>query len=186
MRKVVVYMLTSLDGVAEEPGDWMTDVGPPIFDNLADVIRTQDTVLLGRRTYDYWVGFWPDDGPEPFRSFINDTEKHVVTSRPLEQEWANTVVVGAAVEEHVRALKQGDGGDIGVHGSVTLAHSLVNAGLVDEYRLVVSGTVAGHGSRLFDDVERPHRLALVEAVATPGGSLLLTYRGTDASGDGRR
>ena len=107
MRKVVVYMLLSLDGVAEEPGDWMTDFDQPIFDNLARVIGTQETILLGRGTYDYWVGFWPGDGPEPFHSFINGTEKHVFTSRPLDQEWAGTVVVDAPAEEHVRSLKRG-------------------------------------------------------------------------------
>ena len=62
MRKVVVYMLLSLDGVTEEPSDWMTDFDQPIFDNLARVIGTQETILLGRGTYDYWVGFWPGDG----------------------------------------------------------------------------------------------------------------------------
>jgi dihydrofolate reductase len=109
MRKVVVYMLTSLDGVAEEPGDWMTDSGQAIFDNLARVIGTQDTILLGRGTYDYWVDFWPDSGPEPFHSFINSTEKHVFTSRPLEQQWANTLVVAGTAEDHVRGLRQGEG-----------------------------------------------------------------------------
>ena len=48
------------------------------------MIGSQQTILLGRGTYDYWVGFWPGDGPEPFHSFINDTEKHVFTSRPLD------------------------------------------------------------------------------------------------------
>ena len=86
MRKVVLYMLLSLDGVAEEPGDWMTDFDQPIFDNLARVIGSQDTILLGRGTYDYWVDFWPGDGPEPFHSFINGTEKHVFTSRPLDKD----------------------------------------------------------------------------------------------------
>jgi len=180
MRKVVVYMLVSLDGVAEEPSDWMTDFGEPIFENLARVIGSQDTILLGRGTYDYWVGFWPGDGPEPFHSFINDTEKHVFTSRPLEQEWDNTVVVDRPAEDHVRALKQGEGGDIGVHGSIRLARSLGEAGLVDEYRLVVSGTVAGTGARLFPDDVSKQELQLLDATSTPGGSLLLGYRATDA------
>ena len=175
MRKVVVYMLLSLDGVAEEPGDWMTDFDQPIFDNLARVIGTQETILLGRGTYDYWVGFWPGDGPEPFHSFINGTEKHVFTSRPLDQEWAGTVVVDGPAEEHVRSLKRGDGGDIGVHGSIRLARSLGDAGLVDEYRLVVSSTVAGTGARLFVDGGPRRALTLLDATATPGGSMLLGY-----------
>ena len=178
MRKVVVYMLVSLDGVAEEPGDWMTDFGEPIFSNLGRVIGSQTTILLGRGTYDYWVGFWPGDGPEPFHSFINSTEKHVFTSSPLEQEWANTVVVQGPAEHHVRELKQSVGGDIGVHGSIRLARSLGAAGLVDEYRLVVSSTVAGAGARLFTDAGPKRELRLIDATPTEGGSLLLGYRAT--------
>jgi dihydrofolate reductase len=178
MRKVVVYMLVSLDGVVEEPSDWMTDFGEPIFDNLARVIGSQETILLGRGTYDYWVGFWPGDGPEPFHSFINNTEKHVFTSRPLEQEWVNTVVVNGPAEDHVRELKQGEGGDIGVHGSIRLVRSLHAAGLVDEYRLVVSSTVAGSGARLFTDDSPKRELRLLDATPTEGGSLLLGYRAT--------
>jgi dihydrofolate reductase len=180
MRKVVVYMLLSLDGVAEEPGDWMTDSGQPIFDNLARIIGTQDTILLGRGTYDYWVGFWPGDGPEPFHSFINGTEKRVFTSRPLGQPWDNTTVVHEGAEDHVRELKQGDGGDIGVHGSIRLARSLGAAGLVDEYRLVVSSTVAGQGERLFTPADPKRQLKLVDVAHTPGDTLLLGYRAVDA------
>ena len=58
-RNVVLYQLLSLDGVAEEPGDWISDGGPEVFANLAETIATQDDVLLGRGTYDYWVGYWP-------------------------------------------------------------------------------------------------------------------------------
>ena len=176
MRKVVLYMLVSLDGVAEEPGDWMTDVDQPIFDNLTRVIEPQTTILLGRGTYDYWVGFWPGDGPEPFHSFINGTEKHVFTSRPLDADWANTVVVDGPAEDHVRRLRDGDGGDIGIHGSIRLARSLGAAGLIDEYRLVVSSNVAGSGDRLFGDGSPARTLELVDLDHSPGGSLFLTYR----------
>ena len=98
------------------------------------------------------------------------------TSRLLEKDWANTVVVDGPAEEHVRALREGDGGDIGIHGSIRLARSLSAAGLVDEYRLVVSSTIAGHGERLFGDDAPLHRLDLVDLTRTPGGTLLLGYR----------
>jgi dihydrofolate reductase len=158
----------------------MTDFDQPILDNLARVIDSQDTILLGRATYDYWVGFWPGGGPEPFHSFINQTEKHIFTSRPLDQEWANMVVVGGSGAEHVRKLKELDGGDIGIHGSIRLARSLIGAGLVDEYRLVVSSTVAGRGEHLFGDGDPLRRLDLVDVARTPGGTLLLGYRATTA------
>lgn len=78
MRKVVLY--TSPDGVAEEPGDWFADAGPEVLENLGLIIASQDDVLLGRGTYDYWAGYWPTSDVEPFASFINATPKHVVTS----------------------------------------------------------------------------------------------------------
>lgn len=176
MRKLVLYQLLSLDGVAEEPGDWMFDGGQAIFDNLDQVIAKQDTILLGRGTYDYWVGFWPHDGPDPFRTFINDTPKHVFTSSPPGSEWSNTVLVDGPAVDHVRDLKQQSGGEIGIHGSIRLAQSLLEADLVDELRLVVAATVAGHGRRLFDGVDAARRLELVDVATTPDGTLLLGYR----------
>ena len=105
MRTVVLYQLLSLDGVAEEPGDWFPEVDEEVFAGLARVIDRQDDVLLGRTTYDYWAGYWPSSDVEPFAGFINGTPKHVVTSTPLTQPWQDSTVVQGPVEEHVRAMK---------------------------------------------------------------------------------
>jgi dihydrofolate reductase len=175
MRRVVLFQLLSLDGVAEEPSDWMFD-GEALFDHVAEVIETQDTVLLGRHTYDYWVGHWPNQGPEPFRSFINGTVKHVFTSSPLDAEWDNTVVVSDPAADHVRTLKEQDGGDIGIHGSIELARSLLAEDLVDDLRLVVASSLATRGTRLFDGLDGLRRLDLVKSDRTEAGTLLLHYR----------
>ncbi|HEX5781055.1 MAG TPA: dihydrofolate reductase family protein, partial [Solirubrobacteraceae bacterium] len=127
MRKLVLYHLLSLDGIAFEDGDWFTDSGPEMFANLGRVIGTQTDILLGRGTYDYWVGYWPTSDIEPFAGFINTTPKHVVTSSTPDQEWANTTLVTIPAAEYVTALKQQPGGDIGIHGSVELAGSLLRA-----------------------------------------------------------
>ena len=179
MRKVVLYELLSLDGVAEEPGDWMRDSDRPIFDNLARIIERQDDVLLGRGTFDYWAGYWPTSDIEPFATFINTTPKHVFSSHELTQQWANTVVVDRPAEEYVAELKQADGGDIGIHGSISRAPSLLAAGLVDELRLVVAAAIAGSGRRLFDAVGQHGGLELAAADQTPKGTLLLTYNSGD-------
>lgn len=176
MRDVVCYQLLSLDGVAEEPSDWMSDDGPELFANLARVIASQTDVLLGRGTYEYWAGYWPSSDVEPFASFINSTPKHVFTSSPRVGDWANTVDVTAPAVEYVRALKRRDGGDIGVHGSIRLARSLLRARLVDRLELVVAPAIAGRGARLFEADDSPRHLELVHADRTPAGSLLLTYR----------
>jgi dihydrofolate reductase len=177
MRRVVLYQLLSLDGVAEEPGDWMFDIDQDVFDNLGNIIATQDAILLGRNTYDYWVDYWPTSDVEPFASFINNTQKHVFTSRDLTGEWANTTVVKDPAVDYVTSLKQGDGGELGIHGSIALARSLLRADLVDEIRLVVSPAVANTGRRLFGDADgKPRRLDLVDSRHTPSGLLLLTYQ----------
>jgi dihydrofolate reductase len=181
VRRVVVYELMSVDGVAEEPSNWVFGVDDEVFANLRNVIGRQDDVLLGRGTYDYWAGHWPTSDVEPFAGFVNRTPKHVFTSSPLTQPWQNSTAVHGPAEEHVAALRQGDGGDIGVHGSITLARSLLRAGLVDELRLVVAPTVAGKGRRLFDDDGDLRRLELDDVVRTPSGILLLGYRLTGPS-----
>lgn len=89
MRKVVAYELLSLDGVAEQPDDFVTDWDDVMGENLRRVIATQDTVLLGRRTFDEWAAFWPTSDIEPFASFINGVQKFVVTSTPPDRECAD-------------------------------------------------------------------------------------------------
>jgi dihydrofolate reductase len=178
MRDLVLYLFLSLDGVAEEPSDWFSEGGPELFANIARVIETQDDVLLGRGTYDYWVDHWPASDFEPFAPFINATRKHVATSTALAGHWANTVRMTGPVTDYVGALKQGPGRDIGIHGSVKLARSLISAGLVDRLRLVIPPVVAGHGERLFaadahDDLQR---FELLDVEHTPSGSLFLHYR----------
>ena len=175
MRNVVLYELLALDGVAEEPGNWLFEGGHELIANLGRVIEKQETVLLGRGTYDYWVDFWPTATMEPFASFINSTPKHVfTTSRPAADWAASTFVDGSAVD-HVTELKQRDGGDIGIHGSISLAQSLLRAGLVDELRLVIAPTLAGGGRRLFDSDAELQRFELIELDQTSSGLVLLGY-----------
>jgi len=176
VRQVVVYELLSADGVAEEPSDWMFDVDEETLAFLRRTIERQDAVLLGRGTYDYWCDHWPTSDMEPFASFINGTPKHVFSSSEPAEQWVNSTFVNGPVVDHVTALKQQPGGDIGVHASITLARSLLRARLVDELRLVVAPTLAGSGRRLFDDIGDMRRLELLESERTPAGNLLLVYR----------
>jgi dihydrofolate reductase len=93
-------------------------------ENLGRVIATQDAVLLGRRTYDEWAGFWPTSDIEPFASFINGVQKLVMTSTPLDRTWPESTVVEGG-PEFLKELKARPGGDIGVHGSIDLTQSLL-------------------------------------------------------------
>ena len=93
MRKVVVYELLSLDGVAENPDSFITEWDEVMDANLADVIAAQDAVILGHRSYGEWAEFWPGSDIQPFAKFINGVAKYVAASAPLEREWANAAVV---------------------------------------------------------------------------------------------
>lgn len=176
MRRVVVYELVSLDGVAESP-DAFFGWDDVLDANLADVISTQDAVLLGRRSYDEWAPYWPTSDLEPFASFVNGVTKHVVTSSPLEPAWSGATAVDGDPVAFVRALKETDGGDVGVHASLQLAQALLAGGVVDVLRLVVAPAVAGSGRRLLDGVPSS-RLELLRSEHSPTGHLVLEYRTT--------
>jgi dihydrofolate reductase len=175
-RKVVLYSLMSLDGVAEGPGEgtWLVDADERLMQNLAEVISTQDTVLLGRGTYEMWVHHWPTSDMQPFADFINHTRKVVFTSSNPESTWSASEVVDEPAAAYVSRLKRQDGGDIGIHGSMTLAQSLLREGLVDELRLVVAPSLAGAGRRLFQDTGALQAFVLRD-VDRSGGCLLLGY-----------
>ena len=104
MRKLVAYELLSLDGVAEAP-DRFFGWDDVMDANLASVIASQDAVILGRRSYDEWAGYWPTSDIEPFATFINRAAKYVASSKPLDVEWANTTRIEGDVAEFVRELK---------------------------------------------------------------------------------
>jgi dihydrofolate reductase len=175
MRKLVLYSLLSVDGVAESPDRYVFDFDEVMHANLAEVVKTQDAVLLGRRTYDEWAPHWPTGQEQPFTDFINGVAKYVVTSTEPTVPWAGTTVLRGPVEEQVRDLKAGPGGDIGLHGSIQLSRTLLVAGLVDELRLVVDPTLLGTGRKLFEDDDTLRRMTLLGAEATPSGALLTHY-----------
>jgi dihydrofolate reductase len=175
VRKIVVGELLSLDGVAEDPNRFFNQWDDVVDATIPRLIATQDAVILGRRTYDEWVGFWPGSEIEPFATFINGVAKHVATSAPLQPQWTNAHVIDGDVVEFARRLKDGPGGDIGVHGSISVAQALLAGGLVDELRLTIAPSVAGDGRRLFDELP-PIRLELIRSETSPIGYLLADYR----------
>jgi dihydrofolate reductase len=176
-RKVVSFLFCSLDGVVEEPSDWADRVDDEFITHIADVIATQDAVLLGRTTYEYWAPHWPTAKDEPFASFINGTQKYVVSTTLAEADvtWAKTELVSGDLAAKVTALKSETGGDIGVHASPTLVRSLVELGLLDELTLMQFPVAAGTGQRLLEGVAKPHLLDLAGAQPLGSGIQRLTY-----------
>jgi dihydrofolate reductase len=174
-RKVVAGYFLSLDGVAEAPDRFLTGWDDETDARGADLIATQDAVILGRRSYDEWAEFWPGSEIQPFASFINVVPKYVATSTPLEREWTNSHVIDGGLVAFASHLKGQPGGDIGVHGSISITQTLLVADIVDELRLIIAPTIVGSGQRLFDGLP-PIRLETIRGTTTPSGHLLVDYR----------
>jgi dihydrofolate reductase len=174
VRKLIVYELLSLDGVAEAP-DTFFGWDDSLDARLAAEIARQDAVILGRRSYTEWAQFWPSSEIEPFATFINGVTKYVATSTPLDLNWANSTAIEGGLVEFVRDLKQQPGSDVGVHGSISVAQALIAAGVVDELRLLIGPMIAGRGRRLLDGLPST-KLELIRSEISPTGYLLVDYR----------
>jgi dihydrofolate reductase len=175
VRKVVVYELLSLDGVAEDPDSFLTGWDDAMDANLAAVIAAQDAVILGRRSYEEWAEFWPGSTIQPFAAFINGVAKFVATSAPLQRQWAHASAVDGGLADFVGDLKARPGGDIGVHASISVAQALLAADVVDELRLVIAPRIAGRGRRLLDGLPSI-QLESMRSSTSPSGHLLADYR----------
>ena len=184
MRKIKIFEHTSLDGVIAPPGDsefaqggWSAPYRTPAgAAALAEVQGTSFDLLLGRRTYDQWAGFWPKVKGGPFADGLNAATKYVATHRPESLEWGPVGDLGSDVMADVRRLKSTDGPDLVVWGSSTLTTVLLEQGLVDEVVLLVYPVLLGRGKRCFSDSADPRELTLVSTRATPTGVLVNTYR----------
>lgn len=178
MRKVIAGLFYSLDGVVEAPNLWQFDS----FDEetgarMGDIIGRVDTVLLGRVGYQEWAGYWPKvEAGDPFGDFINPVEKFVA-SRTLsgDLEWQNSQLIEGPLEDFVRGLKNGDGGDIAVNASISLVRQLLFAGLLDSLILTMHPVIAGTGRKLFEAADPVTRLELQGSETTSKGNMILTY-----------
>jgi dihydrofolate reductase len=187
MRKIRVIAHISLDGVISPGGrdedseyahgGWTVPYRTPA--GAAAVAEAQGKsfdLLLGRRTYDLWAGFWPKAGNSPIADGLNAATKYVATHRPESLEWGPVGDLGADIMEGIRGIKSDDGPDLIVWGSTTLTSVLFEQGLVDEVLLIVYPVLLGRGKRFFSGSADPRELAFVSTKATPSGVLINTYR----------
>ena len=179
MRKLISGLFISLDGVTEAPNEWQFDVfDADMSAAMSAHLAAEDTILLGRVTYQEWAPYWPNSSDEPYASHINNTPKYVVSTTLDRVGWGKydtvTLIKGNPAEEIAR-LKQQPGQNIGVAGSPTLVRSLLRDELLDELTLMVHPVVVGRGRRLFHDGDDLKRLRLVASQITGSGVAILTY-----------
>ena len=155
MRKLVITQNITLDGCVEMLDDWFD---PQLQDeDLLEESHRQDSrgdaLLVGRQTFEDFRGYWPKQTEDPtgVTGYLNRVAKYVVSSTMSDPQWENSRVLTGDPVEEAAALKTQPGKDIVLTGSISLAHTLIAAGVVDEYRLFVYPTVQGRGRRLFPD-----------------------------------
>lgn len=178
MRKVIVSNVASLDGFFESRSkelDWVvTDA--EFFDYAKGLLRTVDTLLFGRATYLHMASYWPTAPVDEIAEKMNNLPK-IVFSRTLQKaEWNNSRLVASNIEEEVSRLKGRPGKDMVVFGSAMLASSLLQWGLVDEYRVILQPVLLGSGSPLFRDVTERIRMKLMSTKSFGSGVVLLNYQ----------
>jgi dihydrofolate reductase len=180
VRALAITQNITVDGSIEMLGDWFDPQGQAGVDNsdLLDELHRQDSqadgFLVGRRTFEALRGYWPQlsDDPTGISDYLNRVQKYVVSSTMTDPRWQNSTVLSGDPVAEVSALKEHTGQDIVLTGSITLCHTLIEAGLVDEYRLFVYPVVQGRGRRLFPDGFECPDLKLLEAKAFRSG---ITY-----------
>ena len=192
MGKVVVSQFISLDGVVEDPGGaeefdrggWAFefDRGPEGDKFKLDEVMASEVLLLGRVTYEGFAKAWPSRSGD-FADKFNGMPKYVVSTTLKDPEWNNSTVIGGDTAEAVAGLKRDVDGDILVNGSVQLVQTLVEHGLVDEYRLMVFPTVLGAGKRLFGETSDAVALQLVDAKPAGETFILIYEPGAQEAGD---
>jgi len=190
MRKITAITQVTLDGVMQSPGgpeedprNGFTHGGwvMPFWDDalsaaMDEIIACEFDMLLGRRTYEIFAAYWPNQGDNPIAKAFNRATKYVVT-RSLDQlDWENSQRIGGDVVDEVRQVKASDGPALHIWGSSELLQTLMTAELIDEYRLLVYPIVLGEGKRLFEKDIPARGLILVETQSTPMGVLVNRYR----------
>ncbi|HEY9412787.1 MAG TPA: dihydrofolate reductase family protein [Jiangellaceae bacterium] len=177
MRTIAAHYFISLDGVIDAPQDWhFPYVTPDVMEAIEATMEGVDALLLGRRTFEEWKAYWPDQSGFPLADFINGTHKYVVTDTVTDLGWGPATVVSGNVETKVADLKAEAGGRIAVNGSGTLGRTLLQAGLIDELHLLVHPVVVGTGKHLFEAGETPVGLELAELRTYTNGVTYQIYR----------
>jgi dihydrofolate reductase len=192
--QLTITTFLSVDGVMQGPGGPDEDRSDgfdrggwvvPLFDEATGQFITEtfdkaDAFLLGRRTYEIFASYWPKvtDADDPVASRLNGLPKYVVSSHLRSADWHNSTIVKGDIAAEVARLKGMRGRELQVHGSGTLARTLLENDLVDEWRLLVFPVIVGAGRRLFPDLGVATGLRLVDSRTTPSGVAVNIYQPT--------
>lgn len=185
MRKLKIIEHISLDGVIQHSADdddfpyadWTAPYRTPAGrEAMTAAYGNRFDLLLGRRTYDIWSGFWPHAPASPIGDGINAATKYIVTHRPESLTWGPAVALGGDLVDSLQRIKTQHGPDLILSGSSSLTSSLLQNGLVDEVLLAVYPVLLGTGKLFFAAQTMPQKLELLSTQAFPSGIVFNRYR----------
>ena len=178
MRKLIVSNVMSLDGFFEGTDkrlDWFV-VDEEFFDYASEMLHSVDTILFSRATYQHMAAYWPFAPAHRITDKMNSLAK-IVFSRTLQMaEWNNSTLLKGDLAKQISKLKQKSGKDIVILGSATLASSLLQLGLIDEYRVILTPVLIGAGTPLFKNINQRIRLKLERTKVLHSGVVVLYYQ----------
>ena len=191
MGKLTVFTSVTLDGVMQAPGrpdedtrggfrygGWAQPYNDPVMGKVAaEGMAGGGAILLGRRTYEDFAGFWPKQKDNPFTDALNKTQKYVASTTLKEPlNWANSTLLQGHVSKAVEEIKARPDGDMVVLGSGELVKTLMQHDLIDRYILLIHPLVLGSGRRLFADGIPLAKFKVVDTKTTTTGVVIATYR----------
>ncbi len=177
MRNLGAWLYASVDGVVESPQTWAHQY---LDDEIGAVAQEgmdgSDAMLLGRRTYEEFAAYWPNQpDDDPIAAYLNDTQKCVVSNTLDRLEWRNSTLIAGDLVKEVSVLKEQPGKNIGIVGSPTLVVSLLRERLLDSLELLMFPVVVGAGKRLFEEGNERIPLKLTNSRTYRTGVVSLTY-----------
>ena len=187
MRKVSLLMHVSLDGFVQGPNEWEMDwisYDEELEKYAKDILNTVDTVMWGRVTYEGMAAYWPTVSANPSSSkyeidhaqWLDNTLKIIFSKSLTKVEWSNSRLVHDHIADEVAELKRQPGKDMIIIGSPRLAHTFMQLGLIDEYRINVNPVVLGGGVPLFKDIRDRIKLKLLDSKNFRSGVVGLHYQ----------
>ncbi len=189
MRKTIVLSFISLDGVMQAPGGPEEDTSGgfkyggwtvPHADEFSgkEMLAQMDhpfDLLLGRKTYDIFVNYWPKE-TGPIADAFNKATKYVASNSLDKLEWDPSVLLKGDVVSDLKKIKSEDGPELQVHGSGNFIQTLLKNDLVDELWLKIYPVTLGTGKRLFAEGTIPAGFKLIESKTTPKGIIIANYK----------
>lgn len=185
MRKLILGQWLSVDGyAADKNGElgffpWGEDTRQLDLDQLK-FMDSVDTILLGRKTYEIFVSYWPGEGKDEIIGERLNSLSKVIVSNTLKEapwgKWPNATILDGDAVAGVQAMKSKPGFDIILWGSISLAQTLMKANLIDEYHIHLAPSLAGGGRQLFAESDTMTKLKLVSSTKYDNGVMLLKYQ----------